>query len=62
MVSAAPGELVGPVAVNGHFVLAHVRAKLVPEASDPEVRARAEVAARAQALERVVREEVRRRG
>ena len=62
LVSAAPGELVGPIAVNGHFVLAHVRAKLVPEASDPDVRARAEQAARAQALERVVREEVRRRG
>ena len=62
LVSAAPGELVGPIATGGDFVLAHVRAKLVPDASDPDVRARAEAAARAQALERVVREEVRRRG
>ena len=41
---------------------AHVRAKVVPDASDPDVRARAEDAARAAALERVVREEVHRRG
>lgn len=58
LISAAPGELVGPVAVNGHFVLAHVRGKLVPTAADPDIRARAEQAARSAALERVVREEV----
>jgi len=62
LVSAAPGELVGPIAVNGHYVLAQVHAKLVPTSADPDIRARAEQAAIDGALARVVREQVRRHG
>lgn len=64
LLSAAPGELVGPLALGGTgtWLLAHVRDKLVASADDPEIRSRAEAAAVKAAIERVVREEVRWRG
>ncbi|MCC6783143.1 MAG: hypothetical protein IT457_09890 [Planctomycetes bacterium] len=38
LVTAAPGELVGPVAQDAHWIVAAVRAKRVPSLSDPLVR------------------------
>lgn len=42
LLSARPGELVGPVSVGDKFVLVSVRAKIPPEPDDPEVLERAE--------------------
>ncbi len=42
LLSARPGELVGPVSVGTEFMLAAVRAKIPPAPDDPEVLARAE--------------------
>lgn len=42
LLSARPGELVGPVSVGDEFVLVSVRAKIPPVPDDPEVLERAE--------------------
>lgn len=42
LLSARPGELVGPVSVGDEFVLVSVRAKIPPQPDDPEVLERAE--------------------
>ncbi|MFI5120805.1 MAG: hypothetical protein ACHQM4_10340 [Thermoanaerobaculia bacterium] len=42
LLSARPGELVGPVSVGDEFVLVSVRAKIPPVPDDPEVMERAE--------------------
>ena len=61
LMSAAPGELVGPVPLKSRdtFALAHVRAKVEPSIDDPDVASRAAHVAVGAALERAVREEVR---
>ena len=41
LLGAGPGELVGPVARNGVFLLVHVRSRTRPSAADPELRQRA---------------------
>lgn len=42
VLSASPGELVGPIEVEGRFVVAHLVAKTSPTLDDAVVRARAE--------------------
>jgi hypothetical protein len=42
LLSARPGELVGPVSVGEEFVLVSVRAKIPPAPDDPEILERAE--------------------
>jgi hypothetical protein len=58
--SAAPGDGIGPVAVEGgsRFVVMAVRGKVAPSMDDPEIRARAHAAALERALEREVTERV----
>ena len=61
LISAAPGDLVGPLAVGnggGHWLLAAVHAKLVPTLDDPDIRKRAEEAAVATEVQRTVDEQV----
>jgi hypothetical protein len=41
LLGARPGELVGPVARNGSFLLLQVRSRTLPSAGDPELRRRA---------------------
>lgn len=57
LLGARPGELIGPVAINGGFGLFEIREKVIPREDDPELRQRAEAAV----LERVVRREVENR-
>ena len=60
LASAAPGELVGPLATGGEgYLLVAVNDKVVPSLEDPEIRARAENAAIASAVEREVQARVR---
>ena len=54
LLGAEPGDLLGPLADEGGQLLVEVRAKTSPEASQPEVRQRAET----QVLEGAVRREV----
>jgi hypothetical protein len=42
LLAASPGELLGPLAVDGEFALATVAEKVMPSAGDPEARRRAE--------------------
>ncbi len=56
--AATPGELVGPVAVDGGFVVAHVIAKTSPSLDDEDVRARAREAAVGRAVSRLVADRV----
>jgi hypothetical protein len=58
--SAAPGDGIGPVAVEGgsRFMVMAVRGKVAPSMDDPEIRARAHGAALERALEREVTERV----
>lgn len=56
--AATPGELVGPVPVDDHFVVAHVLAKTPPSLEDETVRARARRAALERAVSRLVAERV----
>jgi len=56
--AATPGELVGPVVVEGGFVVAHVIAKTVPSLDDEDVRARAREAAIGRAVSRLVADRV----
>jgi hypothetical protein len=61
LMSAAPGDLVGPLALGnggGSWLLAAVRAKLVPTLDDPDIRARAEGTAVAAAVRSTVEEQV----
>lgn len=60
LVSAAPGDLVGPVALaDGHrWLLAAVRDKVVPSLDDPAIRARAERTAVDAEVHRTVAEQV----
>jgi hypothetical protein len=37
LLAAQEGELVGPLAANGSFVLVLVRAKVYPEPDDPDI-------------------------
>ncbi len=54
--SAAPGDLVGPHALNGdgaeRWIVAAVRDKVVPSLDDPDIRTRAEEAAVGAAIRR----------
>lgn len=60
VMSAAPGDLVGPVPLGGGlFIVMAVRGKLAPSMDDPEIRERAERWAVAGAVEREVSERVR---
>jgi hypothetical protein len=54
LLGAEPGDLLGPLAGEGGQLLVAVRAKSLPQASDPEMKRRAE----AQVLEGAVRREV----
>jgi len=56
--AATPGELVGPVVVEGGFVVAHVIAKTTPSLDDEDVRARARDAALGRAVSRLVADRV----
>ena len=61
MISAVPGDLVGPLALGnggGRWLLAVLRAKVAPSLDDPEIRARAEDVAIAAAVRRTVEEHV----
>ena len=61
LISAAPGDLVGPVALgngSGRWLIAAVRDKVVPTVNDPDVRARAEEAAVEAAVRRAIDEQV----
>lgn len=42
LLAATPGELLGPLAVNGQFALVAVAEKVMPSQSDPQARRRAE--------------------
>ncbi|MEA2412235.1 MAG: hypothetical protein QOC77_2796 [Thermoleophilaceae bacterium] len=55
-ISAAPGDRIGPIAVDGGslFVVMSVRGKVAPSMDDPEIRARAESAAVQKAVEREI--------
>lgn len=62
VISAAPGDLLGPVALNGgatRWLVAAVRDKVTPTVDDPEIRERAERTAVTAAVERAVAERVR---
>jgi hypothetical protein len=55
VLSAAPGDLVGPVAIGGSgFLVMAVRDKVAPSMDDPEIRERAEAWALSAAVEREV--------
>ena len=61
LMSAAPGDLVGPLAMGnggGRWLLAAVHAKVEPTLGDPDIRARAEQAAVTAAVQRAVDEQV----
>ena len=59
LVSASPGELIGPLDRGAGHVLLQLVAKTEPSASDPEVRRRAASALTARAVERELRDRVR---
>ena len=58
LLSASPGELVGPVERDTGHVLLRVRVKAAPSASDPELGRRAAVVLSARAAERELRDRV----
>lgn len=61
VISAAPGDLIGPLPLNdggARWLVAAVRDKVVPTLDDPEIRARAEGTAVAAAVERALTEQV----
>ena len=61
LMSAAPGDLVGPVALGnggGRWLLAAVHAKVVPTLDDPDIRTRAQAAAVGAAVGRTVEEQI----
>jgi hypothetical protein len=59
MLAARPGDVVGPLRVNGSFALYHVDAKWRPHLDDDEVRRRAEDRAVERALAQEMNERVR---
>jgi hypothetical protein len=59
LLSARPGELVGPLERGGGRLLLHVRAKTGASADDPELRRRAADALAARAVARELRDRVR---
>jgi hypothetical protein len=59
VMSSAPGETVGPVALAGSFLVMSVRNKVAPSMDDPEIRERAERWAVEAAVAREVAERVR---
>jgi hypothetical protein len=59
LMSAGPGDTVGPVPLGGLFAVVAVRGKVEPSMDDPEIRMRAERWAVESALEREVAERVR---
>lgn len=58
LVSASPGELIGPVEQGGGHLLLQVRAKAEPTAEDPELGRRAAAVLAARAVERELRNRV----
>jgi hypothetical protein len=56
---ARPGDLVGPLRVDGEYVLYLIQEKILPTARDPEVRRRAEEGVLKQALDRQLEGRVR---
>jgi hypothetical protein len=62
LISAAPGDLVGPLAIGANgdsrWLLARVRDKIVPTLDDPDIRARAEEAVIGAAIARAVQQHV----
>jgi hypothetical protein len=56
--AATPGAIIGPVAVDGAFVVARVRSKTAPSLEDADVRARADEAVVARAVGRLVADRV----
>lgn len=58
LMSAGPGELVGPVAVGAGHMLLQLRAKAEPSADDPEPARRAAAVLTARAVERELRNRV----
>jgi len=61
LVSAAPGQILGPIAVNGHHELARVVSRVSPGLHDERVAERARRAAIDAATARAARERVKRR-
>lgn len=59
VLGARPGELVGPVPIDGGFVVARVESKLVPSVDDPDISRRAAEVTLASALRREVEARVR---
>ena len=58
LVSASPGELIGPIERGAGHVLLHLRGKTEPSADDPEVGRRAAAVLTARAVERELRDRV----
>jgi hypothetical protein len=62
LISAAPGDLVGPLALGANgdsrWLLARVRDKVVPTLDDPDIRARAEETVIGAAIARAVQQHV----
>lgn len=58
LVSAGPGELIGPVERPGGHLLLHLRAKTEPSMNDPELGRRAAAALAARGVERELRDRV----
>jgi hypothetical protein len=58
LMSAIPGELVGPVAVGASYMLLQLQAKAEPSADDPEPARRAAAVLAARAVERELRNRV----
>ena len=58
LVSASPGELIGPVERDAGHLLLQVRAKTAPSADDPELGRRAAAVLAARAVERELRDRV----
>lgn len=56
--AATPGALIGPIAVDGAFVVARVRSKTAPSLEDADVRARADEAVVTRAVGRLVADRV----
>ncbi len=59
VLTARPGEVLGPVTVEGQCLLVHVLAKTLPSLDAPRVRARAEAKIVQQAVDRAVTDRVR---
>ena len=58
LVSASPGELIGPVERGAGHMLLQLRTKAEPSADDPELERRAAAVLTARAVERELRDRV----